>query len=173
MAASERIFILAGAVVAFLLQIVLAPYIAIYSAVPNFVVAFSVVVAIARPAAYGPVLPFVLGFAFDMAGGGPVGAMAFSLTLFSYLLARYFDHVGNDSVIMSLAFIALGLLAVELSYGIFLLLFGYNANLFEALAYRVAPCFVYDAVVALVLFPIVKRFVQPGGVMRTDITQLR
>lgn len=170
---AERLFVIVGAIVAVILQIVLAPYIAIGSGMPNFVVIFAVVVAVAAPHSYGCVLPFVLGLAFDLTCGGPVGAMAFSLTLFTFLLARYFEHIGNDSLFMSLAFIALGVLLVELSYGIFLLLFGFNASFFEALAYRIAPCFVYDLVVAFVLFPLVGRFVQPAGVTRTDITQLR
>ena len=102
-----------------------------------------------------------------------MGAMAFSLTLFSYLLARFAEHAGNDSLFMTLAFLALGLLLVELSYGVFLLLAGYNANLFEALAYRVVPCFLYDLVVGIVLYLVLGRFMQPTGVVSTDITQLR
>lgn len=173
MVTPERIFVVVGGLVAFVLQVVVAPYIAISFAVPNFVVAFAVVVAMARPASCGPLLPFLLGLAFDLASGGPVGVMAFSLTLFSYVLARYFDHVGNDSLFMTLAFIALGVLLVELSYGVLLMLFGYSAGLFEAFAYRVVPCFAYDLVVSLLLYPLVKRFIQPGAATRTDITQLR
>ena len=130
-------------------------------------------VAVARPDTYGSVLPFVLGLLFDLIGGGPVGAMAFSLTLFTYLVARYSAHVGNDSTVMSIVYMVLALLLVELSYGAILLLFGYNANLFEALAYRVVPCFVYDMVIACLLYPLARRFVQPSGVVRADITQLR
>ena len=162
-----RLFVIVGAIVAVILQIVLAPYIAIGPGMPNFVVIFAVVVAVAAPHSYGCILPFAMGMAFDLTSGGPVGAMSFSLTLFTFLLARYFGHIGNDSLFMSLAFIALGVLLVELSYG------GFNASLFEALAYRIAPCFVYDLVVAFVLFPLVGRFVQPAVVTRTDITQLR
>lgn len=173
MMTTERIFVVAGAVVAVLLQLLVAPYIAISFAIPNFIVAFTMAIAIVRPHSFGCVLPFVLGLSFDLMGGGPVGAMAFSLTLFSYVLARYFGSVGNDSVVMAIAFMALGLLLVELSYGVFLLMFGYNANMFDALAYRIAPCFMYDLVIALVLYPIAKRFIQPAGVTRTDITQLR
>lgn len=173
MMTTERIFIVAGAFVSVLLQLLVAPYIAISFAVPNFILAFTMVVAIVRPHSFGCVLPFVLGLAFDLMGGGPVGAMTFSLTLFSYVLARYFESSGNDSVVMSIVFVALGILLVELSYGIFLLLFGYNANLFDALAYRIAPCFLYDMVIALVLYPVARRFIQPTGVTRTDITQLR
>lgn len=169
----ERIFVIVGAVVALLLQIVLAPYIAIGSAVPNFIVAYTCALAIARPQTFGPVMPFVLGLLFDFVGAGPLGAMAFSLTLFATVASRVYANASNDTVFMAIAFVLLGVLFVELSYAIFLLLFGYNASLFEAVAYRVAPCFVYDAVIALLVFFAARRFVQPPVATRTDITQLR
>lgn len=170
---ADRAFIVVGALLALLLQLFVAPYIAVFSGIPNFVVVFTVLIAVLRPHSFSCLLPFALGLAFDFAGGAPVGAMAFCLTLFTYLLALYCEHAANDSVFMSLAFVALGLLVVELSYVIFLLLFGYNANLFDALAYRMAPCFLYDLVVAFILYPLLRRFVQPPAATRTDITQLR
>lgn len=173
MSGSSRIFVIASCVAAIVVQLVAAPYIVVFGVVPNFIVALVVALALAHPSAFGPLLPFVMGLVFDLATGGPVGAMAFSLTLFSYLIARYFEHLGNDSVFMAVAFVALAVLLVELSYGVFLMLFGYQAGFVEVLAYRVAPCFVYDTVLAMLLFFVARRFVSPRGVMRADITQLR
>ena len=169
----ERIFVIVGAVVALLLQIIVAPYIAVFSAVPNFIVAYVCAIAIARAHSFGSVVPFVLGLLFDIVSGGPVGAMAFSLTLFSSVASRVFAGASNDTIFMAIAFVALSVLLVDLSYGIFLLLFGYNASLFEAIAYRIGPCFVYDVIIGLVVFLAARRFVQPAAVPRTDITQLR
>ena len=140
----DRIALVVGAVLAVFLQVALAPYIAIGPAMPNFIVIFAVIAAVSRPHVFGALLPFAMGLAFDLISGGPVGAMAFSLTAFSYLVARLFASLENDTLFMPLAMMALGLFLVELAYGIFLMLFGYNAGLFEALAYRVVPCFIYD-----------------------------
>lgn len=169
----ERIFVIVGALVALLLQVVVAPYIAIASIVPNFVVAYVCAIAIARAHSFGAVLPFLMGLLFDLVGGGPLGAMAFSLTLFTCVISRVFAGASNDTLFVAIAFLALGILLVELSYGIFLLLFGYNASIVEAIAYRIAPCFAYDFVIALIVFVASRRFVQPAAVPRTDITQLR
>lgn len=169
----ERIFTIVGALVALLLQVVVAPYIPLFSAVPNFVVAFTCAIAIARSHSYGPVMPFLLGLLFDVVGGGPLGAMAFSLTLFTFVASRVFAGASNDTVFMAIAFVALAVLLVDVSYGIFLLLFGYNASLFEAIAYRIAPCFLYDVVIGIVVFFVASRFAQPKVAPRTDITQLR
>ena len=54
----EGVVIAVGAVVALLLQIVVAPNIALFSAQPNFLLAYVLVVAIARPLDAGSALPF-------------------------------------------------------------------------------------------------------------------
>lgn len=170
---TERIMVVVGAVVAVVLQLLIAPHIAIASAVPNFVVAYAVAIAVVRAHSSGCVLPFVLGLVFDLIGGGPVGAMAFSLTLLTFLLSRFVERVGNDSLFMQFAFIALGVLLVDLTYTVFLLLFGYGANLLEALAYRTVPCALYDLVLSLLLCLLARRLFQPAAAVRGDITQLR
>lgn len=165
----DRIAVVVGAVLAVILQIALAPYIAIGPAVPNFVVAFALVVAVSRPQSYSAVLPFVLGLVYDLTCGGPVGAMAFSLTAFSFLVARLHASFDNDTLFMPLAMIVLGSLLVEFSYGMFLLMFGYNAGFFEALAYRIVPCFVYDVVVGVILYLLTSRFFRQSLSMNHNI----
>ena len=169
----ERIFVLAGAVVVVLLQLLVAPHIGLFAAVPNFMIAFCMAMAVVHPASYGCILPFVLGLVFDFVGGGPVGAMAFSLTAFSVIVSRVFVRVDNDSLFMAFALMAVGVLLIHVSYAAFLAALGFNASLGEMLVYRVLPCFVYDTVLALIMYPIVTRLARPAGVVRTELTQLR
>lgn len=170
---ADRAIVIAGAVIAVLLQVVLAPYISIGYAVPDFIAVFALLAAVTRPHSFGAVLPFVLGLAYDLLTGGPLGAMAFSLTAFSFLAARLFAALDNDTLFMPLALLALGLFLVELSYGMFLLLFGYNAGIAGALAYRIAPCFVYDLVLGAALYPLAARFLRQSGPAGSNITLLR
>ena len=169
----DRIAIVVGAVLAVFLQLVLAPYISILSAMPNFIVIYAFIVATSRPHLYGAVLPFVLGLLYDLLTGGPVGAMAFSLTAFSYLTARLLSSLDNDTLFMPLVLMALGILLTELVYGLTLLLFGYNAGIFEAFLYRIAPCFVYDLVLGIILYLFTTRLFRQTGTIHHDITQLR
>ena len=173
MVTPDRIAIVVGAVLAVFLQLVLAPYISILSAMPNFIVVYAFIVATSRPHSYGAVLPFVLGLLYDLLTGGPVGAMAFSLTAFSYLAARLLASLDNDTLFMPLVLMALGILLTEFVYGAFLLLFGYNAGIIEAFLYRVAPCFVYDLVLGIILYLFTTRFFRQAGTIHHDITQLR
>ena len=173
MMTADRIVIAVGAVVSFLLQVLLAPHIAIGFAFPNFMVAFCLAVAVARPGRYGPALPFLMGFAFDLVSGGPVGVMAFTLTAMSMLEAWAIRRIGYDTVFMAVAVLVGGVFLTELVFGLFLLLFGYAVSFPEALVFRVLPCFIYDLVISVVMFLAVSRLLgRGGGPLRTEITQL-
>lgn len=175
MITGERIFIVAGAVIAVLLQILIVPHMTLFGgmAMPNIIVIFTMLVAVSRPGQFGPVLPFVLGLVFDLVGGGPVGAMAFSLTVFSVIVSRVIVRAGNDTAFVAIVLLALGLLLVEFSYGVFLMLFGFRVDLLGALAYRIVPCFLYDFVVGAILFPVVTRFLQAGSSQFAGFATLR
>lgn len=169
----DRISIVVGAALAVLLQIAFAPYIAIFSAMPNFVVVFVLIVAVSRSHSFGAVLPFVLGLLYDLFTGGPVGVMAFTLTAISFLIARLHESLDNDTLFIPIAMLALGTFLVEFAYGVLLLLFGYNAGLFEAIAYRIAPCFAYDLVIAVILYLLTSRFFHESSAIHRDIVQFR
>ncbi len=161
-----------GAVAAVLLQVFLAPHIAIGSGVPAFPVVMCIVAAIMEPRFYGCVLPFALGLAFDLVSGGPLGAMAFSLTAFSVGAAWFYERMANDTVFMAVVNLAIGLLLIEMCYGVFLLLFGYGTNPFEAFALRTLPCFLYDLVLAVVLYLVINRFFRDDTTSQPMIKQL-
>ena len=113
----DGIAVAVGAVIAVLLQIVVAPNIALFGAMPNFVVAYALLVAIVRPATAGPVMPFVLGLVFDLVSGGPVGAMAFLLVLMTFLAARAFAVLDNDTLFMPVTIFVVATFAAEMLYG--------------------------------------------------------
>lgn len=168
----QRATMVVGAVVAVLLQVLLAPHIAIGYGIPSFPVVLCIVAAIMNPRFYSCLLPFAMGLAFDLVSGGPLGAMAFSLTAFSMGAAWFYERVNNDTVFMAVVNLAIGLLLVELCYGIFLLFFGYGTNPFEAFALRILPCFLYDLVLAVALYLIINRFFREDTTSQPMIKQL-
>ena len=172
---SHDVFVLSIAgVVAFLLQLILAPYIAIGHAMPDFVMVFVFLCAVTRSQSFGCVMPFVLGLLYDLLSGGVVGAMSFAFTLFSYVGARVFAAMENDTLFMPIAVMSAGMLLTELVYGIFLLATGYNASFIDALIFRALPCAIYDSVIAFILYPLASRFFLSGGPASPIVaTQLR
>lgn len=172
MITTEHILIAVSAVVAVLLQVLVAPHIAIGYAHPDFVAVLCAVVALVQPGVFRHALPFVLGLVYDLLSGGPVGAMAFTLTAASAFSGWVFRRSSNDTLFMGLVAVAAGLLFVEVVYGMFLLMFGYAANLLEAFAFRMLPCFIYDLAFGLVLYPVAVRFLSGRAPVRSEITQL-
>ena len=150
----EGIVIAVGAVVALLLQIVVAPNIALFSAQPNFLLAYVLVVAIARPLDAGPVLPFALGL---------VGGYAFLFVIVSFIASRAFSVLDNDTLFMPVTIFVVATFAAEMLYGALLIGLGLSASPVDAFLYRALPCTLYDCVVGLVLYPIIARLLASGA----------
>lgn len=159
----NNVVVAVGAVLAVLLQIIVAPAISIFSAQPNFLLAYVLVVAIVRPLEAGPVLPFLLGLVCDFLGMGPLGGMAFLFVLVSFAAARAFSVLDNDTLFMPLTIFAAGAFAVEMLYGGLLMALGFSASPLEAFLYRALPCALYDCVVGLVLYPLMARALAGGS----------
>ena len=157
-----------GGAIAVLLQIVLAPALSLFEAVPNFIVAFCLVRAVATPASAGSLVPFVCGLLFDLMGGGPVGAMAFVLVLVTFLSSRLYLALNNDTLFIPVAILLLGIILAELLYGIIVVVCGAGAPWGDAFLFRTLPCMLYDCVIGLLMYPIAIRVMvdrplgQPG-----------
>ena len=164
----ETVASVIGAVIAVLLQIIVAPAITLFAAVPNFIIAFCIVRAVAVPGSAGPFVPLVCGLLFDLVGGGPVGAMAFVLVLVTVLASRLFIALNNDTLFMPVAIMILCIVISEVIYGLIFVVCGADVPLGEAFLYRTLPCMLYDCVIGLLMYPIAVRTmvdrprVQPG-----------
>ena len=164
----ETVAAVIGGVVAVLLQIVVAPSIALAAAVPNFIAVFCAVRAVAAPAASGVLAPFLLGLAFDLVGGGPVGAMALVLVLVTFLASRVYMALNNDTLFMPVAILLVSIMLVEVLYGAIVVACGMGVTFGEAFLYRALPCMLYDCVIGLLFYPIAIRVLvgkplgQPG-----------
>ena len=172
MIGTDRIASVVAAVLAVVLQVFLAPHISIGYAVPNFVAAACIALAVSRAGALTPAAPFVLGLLYDLISGGPVGAMAFTLTVASTFAGWLFKHTNNDTVFMALVALLAGVFFVEFAYGAFFLLFGYATGFVEAVVYRMLPCLLYDLVLTLVVYFLLVRFVRPDVPLTSEIRQL-
>lgn len=156
----NTVVVVVGAVLVVLLQLMVAPNIVLFNAVPNFMLAYVLVVAIAKPDQAGLVLPFVLGLLYDLLGDGPVGGMALLFTLVSFVAAQIFLILDNDTLFMPLVILIVATLIVELAYGGLLILLGLPVSPLDALLYRALPCSLYDCVFALIMYPIVVRLLR-------------
>lgn len=155
----ERIAVLIGAVIATVLQIVIAPNIALFGALPNFMLAYVIAVAIARPYAGASALAFAMGVLYNLIAGGAVGSMAILLVLIAFLASRAFSVLDNDTLFMPLVIVVVSTVAIEFLYATFAVGIGAEVGIGQALLYRALPCALYDVVLSLVMYPIAVRFI--------------
>lgn len=161
----DSIMVLVGSILAVLFQLIVAPNIALFSAVPNFLLAFVLVIAIIRPSDSVLVVAFLLGLFFDLVGSGPVGSMAFLCVLAAFLASRVFMVLNNDTFFMPFIIIVVSILCVEILYSAFLLGLGFTADPIDAFVYRTLPCFMYDCLIAVLLYLPLSRLVSGGDAM--------
>ncbi len=162
MGVARNLPLVIGAIVTLLLQVVVAPNIQIFTAEPNFVLCYVIVVSVAGARSVGYIMPFVLGIAYDLAGEGPVGAMAFvcvAAAFFAALLMRLLD---NETLFIPVAVIVCVVLASEVAYGLLMMACGVDVGLLDMLLYAVLPDWGYDTVLSLIAYPLVLRFVFAG-----------
>lgn len=148
---------LIASAVAVVLQIIFAPPLTLFSVVPNFIVAFVVVLAIMRrpDSTYG--YAFVLGLIADLLAQTPVGLTSLLLLIATFAVSRIFEVLDNTNLSMSLIGIALTLLAFELVFMIVLMVLGYSGSFFELLVQRALPSTIYNSIIAIVMFFIMRR----------------
>lgn len=128
----EKLVPLVSAAVVVLLQIVVAPVIAIYSVVPSFIVAFVIVLSIVRPEDTTYVYAFVMGIISDLFTQVPFGLTPLLLLIISFALSRVFEVLDKSSIAMVLVSCAVSLLFYEMIVVIVQLVLGYPGGVLRS-----------------------------------------
>jgi rod shape-determining protein MreD len=155
----DRIIIGLGALVAFLLQIIIAPNIALFSATPNFILVYVLAVVLIRFDESLYVLAFVLGLLLDLLGTGPVGVTPFLLVALAFLVSRAYILLNNDTFFIPLAILVIAIALAEIGYAVALLALGALTGVIDALAYLVLPGILYNGVIGIVAYPLLARLI--------------
>lgn len=149
----ESVLLVVGAVVAVVLQIVLAPNLVILGSMPDLVLVYVGIASMLLRRDSVLVMAFFAGLAMDLVGTSTVGVCAGLYTLIAFLSSRAAGFFGNDTLGASLA-ISMGcFLLVEVLYAGFYIL-SVDVSVIEALGQRALPCALYDCAMALIVLPI-------------------
>lgn len=158
---NSKVKIFIGAVFVILLQVFLSPIISINNVLPNFIVAFTISVIVARPDQQHLFFAFIMGLIYDFVTFGPVGSMAFVLLAVTFILSKILVRIEELNTAINVLAIVLSLLIIETVYGAFQVSLILDASFVEMLVYRAFPCGVYDIIICLVFFPIMVKLLQP------------
>lgn len=157
-------------VVALLLQLMVAPNIAIGGVVPNFLLIVIVVIAMIDGPQAGAIAGFGLGLASDLIGTGPVGPWALAFTLVGFLTGSLQRNLFAESWRLPVGIVLIASLTAQMIYGIVLLLVGSDVGFWSSFLYRMLPATLYNAAVALLVIPIAMntlvRSAQPISIAR-------
>ena len=151
----EKLVPLVSAAVVVLLQVVVAPVIAIYS---NFIVAFVIVLSIVRPEDTTYVYAFVMGIISDLFTQVPFGLTPLLLLIISFALSRVFEVLDKSSIAMVLVSCAVSLLFYEMIVVIVQLVLGYPAAFFDLIAARALPATIFNLILCVLLYLVARKF---------------
>jgi rod shape-determining protein MreD len=150
-----------------LLQVGLAPYIAIAGVVPNILQLVVVTLALVEGPAAGAAAGFGAGLAFDLLGAGPVGPMVLVLTVIGYGAGLLHENMFAEGWLLPLTVLAVASLASALAYGLLLDVLGAGGPFLLVFFTKMLPEALYDTALALLVYPWLARLLRQDRPMKT------
>ncbi|MDP2181457.1 MAG: rod shape-determining protein MreD [Actinomycetota bacterium] len=150
-----------------LLQVAIAPYIAIGGIVPNLLLLVVVTLALVEGPRSGASAGFAAGLAFDLLGSGPIGPMALVLAIVGHVTGSLQANMFAEGWLLPTTVVFFGGLVAEVSYGLVLMLLGSGAPFWAMLGHVMLPGAVYNGALALLIYPWLARLLRRDRPMQT------
>lgn len=165
---SERSWSTAVALLfAALAQVVLAPHMRVGGVAPSFPLLVVITLALVNGADSGAVAGFVAGLVLDLLGSGPIGAWAFVLTLVGYIAGLLEANIFAEGWLLPFTAALVAGIAAEFAYLMVLIILGGDLPFWRSLAAVVLPRGMYNAVLALAVYPWLARALRPDRQIRS------
>lgn len=158
---------IAAILVGFVLQIAVAPYLAIGGVVPNFLLLVVVTLALVEGPVWGSASGFAAGLLFDLIGSGPVGPMAFVLSVVGYAAGALQANLFAEGWLLPLTVLGVASLTAGLAYGLILALLGQVSGLWHTFWTVMLPEALYNVALGLLTYPLLARFLRRERPMKT------
>lgn len=164
----NRFWTTAGAIVAAIVaQVVFAPHLALFGAVPSFPVLVVITLAIVEGPEAGAVSGFAAGLALDLLGASPVGVWALVLVVVGYVAGLLQENLFAEGWLMPVTVAIVAGVLAELSYLIVLDVLGAGPAFWRSVWTVVLPRGVYNTVLALLVYPWLARFLRSDQSMKS------
>jgi rod shape-determining protein MreD len=158
---------IAAIVAAMLLQVGLAPYIAIGGVVPDFLLLVVVTLALVEGPTAGASAGFAAGLIFELIGSGPVGPMVLVLAVTGYMAGLLHENMFAEGWLLPLTVLAVASIASTLAYGLMLDLLGVGGPFLLTFFTKMLPEALYDTALGLLIYPWLARFLRQDRPMTT------
>lgn len=158
----------AGALlVAAVLQVSIAPYLAVFGVVPNFIFLVVVTIALTEGPVAGGVSGLIGGLLFDLLGTSIVGPYALVLSVVGYAAGMLSANMFAEGWLLPVTVVAIASLATEIAYGVVLAVLGVGPTFWHSLLTVMLPGAVYHTILAVLAYPWLARLLRPGQPMRS------
>lgn len=154
--------VLLAIVTSFLLQVIVAPHVAILGVVPAFPVLVVITLAIVEGPAAGAASGFAAGLVLDLLGTGPVGAWALVLVVVGYVAGMLQENLFAEGWLQPVSVAVVVSVSAEIAYLIVMAVLGSGAPFWRSVVAVVLPRGVYNVVLGILVYPWLARL------LRTD-----
>jgi len=143
-------------VVVFILQVAIAPSLALSEVVVEISLCFVIVNALQVSQSAATICAFILGVLIDLASGSPLGVRAFSYSLVAYSINPLAGATMLDSLLARYIALVVMVFSGELVIALLQSIIGVDSDLTHSLLTRVLPGGLYDSVVGLFFLPLLR-----------------
>lgn len=151
-------------VAAIVLQVALAPQIAVFGVVPNLVFLVVVTLALLEGPVTGCVAGFAGGLLFDLLGASVVGPYALVFCVAGYVAGLIQANMFAEGWLLPVSVVLIASVGAEITYGVIMSVLDIGLPFWSALVRIMLPGAVYNTVLAVLLYPLMTR------VLRRDRT---
>lgn len=148
---------LLGAVV---LQVTVAPYLAVFGVKPNFLFLVVVTLALAEGPVAGSAAGFVGGLLTDLLGTSAVGPYALVLCVVGYVAGMLQANMFAEGWLLPVSVVAVASVTTEVSYGVILLVLDASTPFWAAFGRIMLPVALYNTVLAVLVYPWLARLLR-------------
>lgn len=141
------------------LQVAIAPHLAVAGIVPNVLLLVVLTLAFVEGAGAGLYAGFGAGLTLDLVGSGPVGAWALVLSVTGYAAGLAAANVFAEGWLLPVTVAGLAGLLCESAYAAYLALLGQGA-IAPLLLAKALPGALYNTILALLVYPWLARFLR-------------
>ena len=161
--------IVATAIIAVILQLVIAPAITFFGIVPNFVMVAIIITAMRNTPLRSTVTGFTLGLIFDLCSLGPTGAMALVFTILAWAISSLNKGVFTGSLAIDLIIMVAAIVMGEFLTSVIYAVMGVNPSFFSSLIQVVLPAVVYDTIIGFIFLTIYNAILGGGSSSNTRV----
>ena len=152
---------------ALVLQVMLAPHMAIAGVVPNLLLLVVITLAFVEGPRAGAVSGFAAGLLLDLLSSTPVGAWALVLTATGYVSGMLQENLFAAGWLAPVAVAAIAGLVAETFYLLVLAVLGDGPAFWASLASVVLPRALYNTVLVTLAYPWLARFLRTDRSMKS------